>query len=123
MRTLVFEHARVHFITNHLENHTLVIGLISWSTMEASVAPRLRVMLQIESATVMSFFVPGVPSTKLITSKSEAMCQPIWSTKEAQSPANWGVWIELATSESLYNPYLVTADFYRTRRTLIFIVS
>ena len=70
---------------------TLVMGVKSWSTMEASVAPRVLVIPQMDSATVISFFVGGpvvLVSTKLITSRSPEMRQPIWSTKEAQSPAN-----------------------------------
>lgn len=76
------------------ERCALVIGVRSWSTIAASVAPRDLVIPQTASARVISFFSPAPPGvTKHTTSKSEVTDQAIWSTSEAQSPAHGvGYW-------------------------------
>lgn len=64
---------------------TLVIGTRSWSITVASVAPRVRVMVQITSANGTTFF--SVPLTKHTKSASELNSQGKESTRPGASPA------------------------------------
>lgn len=64
---------------------TLVIGTRSWSITVASVAPRVRVMVQITSANGTTFF--SVPLTKHTKSASELNSQGKASTRPGASPA------------------------------------
>ena len=71
-------------------NRSSVRGAMSWSSMTASVAPRVRVIQQQRSAMVINSFV-WVPSpaddTRETTCKSEVTNHGIESTTEAASPA------------------------------------
>ena len=71
---------------------SLVRGAMSWSSMHASVAPWVLVMLHTASAMVMSVFDKAEPfcSHRQMTSRSDCTSQGIWSIKDPASPA--GEW-------------------------------
>ena len=68
---------------------SLVRGAMSWSSMHASVAPWVLVMLHTVSATVMSVFSTAEPFCwhRQTTSRSDCTSQGIWSIKDSASPA------------------------------------